>query len=191
MHRRDPGTVHVADSVDGAQSRPRRRSRARRSRLEPFLLIGQMTTNGPDAVAAGTESMWAYTHVPQNARRRRRRGHHRGLGPRRHRAVRRPHAATHRAYAPGFAVASSPAASWPRLSSKAATPTSSAVRSTAERRSSTSSSSLVPTPDSGARATDPWPLPRGLSAHPGGGVHGAPGNNAARAVLRAHRLRRL
>jgi phytoene dehydrogenase-like protein len=29
------------------------------------------------------------------------------------------------------------------------------------------------------------------SAHPGGGVHGAPGNNAARAVLRAHRLRRI
>ncbi len=32
---------------------------------EPFLLIGQMTTSDPSRSPAGTESMWAYTHVPQ------------------------------------------------------------------------------------------------------------------------------
>ena len=32
---------------------------------EPFLLAGQMTTTDPSRSPAGTESMWAYTHVPQ------------------------------------------------------------------------------------------------------------------------------
>ena len=31
----------------------------------PFLLIGQMTTADPTRSPAGTESLWAYTHVPQ------------------------------------------------------------------------------------------------------------------------------
>ena len=31
----------------------------------PFLVMGQMTTSDPTRSPAGTESMWAYTHVPQ------------------------------------------------------------------------------------------------------------------------------
>ena len=31
----------------------------------PFLLTGQMTTSDPSRSPAGTESFWAYTHVPQ------------------------------------------------------------------------------------------------------------------------------
>jgi phytoene dehydrogenase-like protein len=61
------GTVHVADSIDeltatsgeiAAQLVPSR----------PFLLIGQMTTSDPTRSPQGTESLWAYTHVPQDAR---------------------------------------------------------------------------------------------------------------------------
>ena len=31
----------------------------------PFMLAGQMTTTDPTRSPAGTESLWAYTHVPQ------------------------------------------------------------------------------------------------------------------------------
>ena len=34
----------------------------------PFLLAGQMTTTDPTRSPAGTESMWAYTHAPQQVR---------------------------------------------------------------------------------------------------------------------------
>ena len=61
-----PGTVHIADSTEelvttfaqlSVGSIPDR----------PFLLMGQMTTSDPTRSPAGTESMWAYTHVPQQA----------------------------------------------------------------------------------------------------------------------------
>ena len=57
------GTVHIADSYEelvmafaqlSAGSIPDR----------PFLLAGQMTTADPTRSPEGTESMWAYTHVP-------------------------------------------------------------------------------------------------------------------------------
>ena len=32
---------------------------------EPFVLLGQMTTTDPLRSPAGTESVWAYTHLPQ------------------------------------------------------------------------------------------------------------------------------
>ena len=32
---------------------------------DPFMLVGQMTTADPTRSPAGTESLWAYTHVPQ------------------------------------------------------------------------------------------------------------------------------
>jgi phytoene dehydrogenase-like protein len=59
-----PGTVHISDSFEelvisyaqlSTGSIPER----------PFLLIGQMTTTDPTRSPEGTESMWAYTHVPQ------------------------------------------------------------------------------------------------------------------------------
>lgn len=59
-----PGTVHISDSYEelviafaqlSAGSIPDR----------PFLLMGQMTTADPTRSPDGTESMWAYTHVPQ------------------------------------------------------------------------------------------------------------------------------
>src|SRR5215217_5452442 len=62
-----PGTVHISDSFEelimtvaqlGVGSIPDR----------PFLLMGQMTTADPTRSPDGTESMWAYTHVPQRVR---------------------------------------------------------------------------------------------------------------------------
>ncbi len=35
---------------------------------DPFLLIGQMTAADPSRSPAGTEALWAYTHVPQHVR---------------------------------------------------------------------------------------------------------------------------
>ena len=58
-----PGTVHVADSVDEMTS-----SLAQVTLgvipSEPFLLVGQMSTADPTRSPPGTESLWAYTHVP-------------------------------------------------------------------------------------------------------------------------------
>jgi phytoene dehydrogenase-like protein len=59
-----PGTVHIAESLDeiaeagvqiAAGSVP----------AKPFLLVGQMTAADPVRAPAGSESLWAYTHVPR------------------------------------------------------------------------------------------------------------------------------
>jgi phytoene dehydrogenase-like protein len=59
-----PGTVHVADSVE-QMSEALGQVSGRTIPAAPFLLTGQMTTTDPTRSPAGTESMWAYTHVPQ------------------------------------------------------------------------------------------------------------------------------
>lgn len=58
------GTVHIADSLDELTTTSAQLS-TRRIPDAPFLLVGQMTTADPSRSPAGTESMWAYTHVPQ------------------------------------------------------------------------------------------------------------------------------
>ena len=63
-----PGTVHVADSVD-EMTESLGQVQAGAVPARPFLLAGQMTTTDPTRSPAGTESFWAYTHVPQRVRR--------------------------------------------------------------------------------------------------------------------------
>jgi phytoene dehydrogenase-like protein len=58
------GTVHIADSLDELTMTAAQLS-MRQIPDKPFLLIGQMTTADPTRSPLGTESMWAYTHVPQ------------------------------------------------------------------------------------------------------------------------------
>ena len=58
------GTVHIADSVS-QMSQALAQVTAGAVPADPFLLVGQMTTADPTRSPAGTESLWAYTHVPQ------------------------------------------------------------------------------------------------------------------------------
>jgi len=59
------GTVHIADSLDELTITSAQIA-MRRIPDKPFLLVGQMTTADPTRSPPGTESLWAYTHVPQH-----------------------------------------------------------------------------------------------------------------------------
>lgn len=61
------GTVHVADSLDEL-TRTSMSLSIGEIPAHPFLLVGQMTTTDPTRSPVGTESLWAYTHVPQDIR---------------------------------------------------------------------------------------------------------------------------
>ncbi|MFD8992757.1 phytoene desaturase family protein, partial [Streptomyces goshikiensis] len=58
------GTVHIADGID-ALTRFSAQIAMGQVPDEPFALLGQMTTADPSRSPAGTESAWAYTHLPQ------------------------------------------------------------------------------------------------------------------------------
>ncbi len=64
---RAPGTVHLADSLDELGEAQAAVSH-HRIPARPFLLVGQLSTADPTRSPAGTESLWAYTHVPQEVR---------------------------------------------------------------------------------------------------------------------------
>jgi phytoene dehydrogenase-like protein len=59
------GTVHIADSLDELTITTAQLA-MRRIPDKPFLLVGQMTTSDSTRSPAGTESLWTYTHVPQH-----------------------------------------------------------------------------------------------------------------------------
>ena len=61
------GTVHVSGSLDEMSDYAAQISTGRVP-AHPFLLVGQMTTADPCRSPAGTESLWAYTHVPRRVR---------------------------------------------------------------------------------------------------------------------------
>lgn len=61
---RQAGTLHLADSVDDL-TRFAAQLATRHVPDRPFSLFGQMTTADPTRSPAGTQSAWAYTHVPQ------------------------------------------------------------------------------------------------------------------------------
>ena len=59
-----PGTIHVADDVPDMAGALGQVS-AGLVPAKPFMLAGQMTTSDATRSPEGTESFWAYTHVPQ------------------------------------------------------------------------------------------------------------------------------
>ena len=207
----DPGTVKVDWALDGpvpwadrAGVRARARCTSPTPSSEMTEALGQVPSGAVPAAPflldraddhqptrparpAGTESFWAYTHVPQRETRATPATEVRGAWDHDdcERFADRMQARIER-LAPGLRrPRRSRAGSSVPASSRPATPTSSAAPSTAARRSCTRSWSSVRCP---ACAAAPTTGVRGLylgsaSAHPGGGVHGAAGANAARAAL--------
>ncbi len=62
-----PGTVHLASSVTEV-ARWMGQVTGGEVPADPFMLLGQMTTTDPTRSPPGTEALWAYTHVPQEVR---------------------------------------------------------------------------------------------------------------------------
>ena len=190
-----PGTFHVADSVDQI-AEAMGQVEARLVPAEPFLLAGQMTSTDETRSPAGTESLWAYSHVPQPDPSVRDAGDGgiRGTwdADDRERFGDRVQARLER-LAPG-------------LTSRILARRVLGPRELEERDANLVGGSvnggtsqlhqelvLRPVPRMWGR---PETGVRGLylasaSAHPGGGVHGGPGNNAARAALLHARIGRL
>ncbi|MFL6142023.1 MAG: phytoene desaturase family protein [Labedaea sp.] len=167
------GTVHLGADLDGLAGISTDLA-CGRVPSSPFLLLGQMTTADPSRSPSGTEAVWAYTHVPRGLRwdtdRLRRQAD----------LIER----TIERHAPGFTS---------RILARAV-----AGPAELERRNPSLVDGAInagtaaihqqlifrPVPGTGRADT---PVERlflaSASAHPGGGVHGAPGANAARAAL--------
>ncbi|WP_122818085.1 phytoene desaturase family protein [Nocardioides pantholopis] len=187
-----PGTVHVADSVD-QMSEALSQVSAHAIPAQPFMLAGQMTTTDPSRSPAGTESLWAYTHVPQHSTRDAGDGSVRGVWDSAdcERFADRMQERFER-LAPGFGsrVRARRVLGPRELEARNANLIGGAVGGgTAQLHQE-----LIfrPVPGLGRAETGIGGLYLGsASAHPGGGVHGACGMNAARAALAHARVRRL
>ena len=185
-----PGTVHVADDVaDMAQALGQ--VSAGLVPAHPFLLCGQMSTSDPTRSPAGTESLWAYTHVSQEVTGdagedgltgRWDRDECERFADRMERRLER--------LAPGFGsrVLRRRVLGPHELEGLDANLVGGAING----GTSQLNQELVfrPVPGAGRAGTGVPGLYLGsASAHPGGGVHGAAGDNAARAALAHDRWR--
>jgi len=185
-----PGTVHVADSL-GQMQEAFGQLWSGAVPAAPFLLTGQMTTSDPTRSPAGTESFWAYTHVPQHTRTDAGDGEIRGVwdGDDCERFADRMQARLER-FAPGFGsrVLTRRVLGPRELEARNANLIGGAVGGgTAQLHQE-----LVfrPVPGLGRAETGIGGLYLGsAAAHPGGGVHGAAGSNAARAAVLHDRMR--
>ncbi|MFI9155565.1 phytoene desaturase family protein [Streptomyces sp. NPDC053367] len=182
------GTVHLADGMDEL-TRFAAQIAMRQVPDRPFLLFGQMTTTDPSRSPRGTESAWAYTHVPHDIRSD---AGAEGITGRwdtadRERMADRVEHQVER-FAPGFRrlVRARRILAPPTLEALDANLVGGALNggTTALHQQ------LVfrPVPGTGRPETPVAGLfLASAGAHPGGGVHGAPGANAARAALRPNR----
>ncbi|MFG2817512.1 phytoene desaturase family protein [Streptomyces sp. NPDC048410] len=178
------GTVHLADSVDDLT---RFAAQIAMGQIpdNPFLLVGQMTTADPTRSPAGTESAWAYTHLPRVVRGDAGDAGLDGSWDAAQREIMADRMEQRvEQFAPGFRarIMSRRVLSPPTLQSEDSNLSEGALNggTTALHQQAV----FRPIPGTGRPET---PV-RGLylasaSAHPGGGVHGAPGANAARAAL--------
>lgn len=184
-----PGSFHVGDSPEQMHEATSQVATGLVP-AAPYLLAGQMTTTDPTRSPAGTESLWAYTHVPHRVR-----GDAGGDGI----TGRWDAAETEKlgdriqarieALAPGFGdrVLARRVLGPHELQARNASLVGGAVNGGTSQLHQMLV--LRPWPGTGRPGTGL----RGLylassSAHPGGGVHGAPGANAARAALLDRRL---
>jgi phytoene dehydrogenase-like protein len=185
------GTVHLANSTDEVTTTMADMANSVVPD-KPFVLLGQMTTSDPTRSPAGTESAWAYAHVPQEVR------GDAGLDgitgkwdERETDAFARRMEDRIEAYAPGFRglIVDRHVMSPPELEAA----NENLIMGDLSGGTAQLHQQLVFRPVLGfARAETPV---KGLylasaSAHPGGGVHGACGANAAKAALFHARLSR-
>jgi phytoene dehydrogenase-like protein len=170
---RQAGTVHLGVDLDGL-TRYAADLATRQVPRQPFMLFGQMSTADQSRSPVGTESAWAYTHLPVGVE------FTEELVSAQVERVER----TVERHAPGFTdlIVGRYVQSPGRLQEENPALVNGAVNGgTAQLHQQ-----LVfrPVPGLGGAAT---PIDRlflgGCSAHPGGGVHGGPGANAARAAL--------
>lgn len=187
-----PGTVHVADGMADL-THGLAKVAAGVVPENPFLLAGQMTTTDSTRSPAGTESFWAYTHVPQRVRD--------DAGPdgltgawdhdECERMADRIESRIEKR-APGFGsrVRARRVLGPRELEQRDANLVGGAINGgTAQLHQQ-----LVFRPVAGlgrAETGVPGLYLGSASAHPGGAVHGAAGANAARAAMAHHRWRRL
>jgi len=169
----ESGTVHLGADMDGLTDYAADLT-TRRIPKRPFLVFGQMTTADPSRSPEGTESAWVYTHLPR---------HVQFTEEQIAEQVERVEA-TVEAQAPGFraSIIARQVQAPDDLQRRNPNLVTGAVNGgTAQLHQQ-----LVfrPVPGLGTAAT---PVDRlflsGSSAHPGGGVHGACGSNAAHAAL--------
>lgn len=167
------GTVHLATDLNGL-TRYAAALACGEVPKDPFLLVGQMTTADPSRSPAGTESLWAYTHLPfrRDWRAEEVAGHVTRMED-----VLERHAPGFRARVRGRFVAG-PADLEERNPSLVGGAVGGGTAAAYQQLF------LRPVPGLGRPDT---PVDRlylaSASANPGGGVHGAPGANAARAAL--------
>ena len=185
-----PGTLHVADSVEQIAEVLGQVS-AGVVPDDPFMLAGLMSTTDPTRSAPGTESMWAYTHVPQQVRGDAGDGTITGVWGRDdlERFADRMQARFER-LAPGFGtrILARRVLGPHELEARNAN----LVGGSINGGTSQLQQQLIfrPVPGRGRAETPIRSLYLGsASAHPGGGVHGACGTNAARAAIAHDRLR--
>src|SRR5207244_8160859 len=63
----DARTVHLGDSLDDLTTYGAQLAQDRIP-ARPYMLLGQMSRPDPTRSPAGTETVWAYTHVPRRPR---------------------------------------------------------------------------------------------------------------------------
>lgn len=188
------GTVHIADSLSELTTTSAQLANGLVP-SDPFVLLGQMTTADPTRSPPGTASVWAYTHLPQRVTGDAGATGESGIRGDWSRAdVERMTERIERRieeHAPGFRdrIIARHCASPPDLEAADAN----LVGGDIGGGTAQPYQQLVfrPLPGLGRAET---PI-RGLylgssSAHPGGGVHGACGANAAKAAIAHDRLRR-
>jgi phytoene dehydrogenase-like protein len=172
------GTVHLGVDMNGLTTYAA--SLAKREIPQaPFLLLGQMTTSDPSRSPTGTESAWTYTHLPEGLR----------LNSDDVRRQTDLIESVVERHAPGFSE---------RIIARSAQAPLDLQTADANLRGGAVSGGTAgihqqlifrPLPGLGRAET---PIDRlylaSASAHPGGGVHGGPGSNAARAALIRSRL---
>ncbi|MFE4310824.1 phytoene desaturase family protein [Streptomyces sp. NPDC056891] len=184
------GTVHLADGMDGL-TRFAAQIAMGRVPDEPFVLFGQMTTADHSRSPAGTESAWAYTHLPQHVTADAGPDDITGRwDPREQEAMAARIETQVERLAPGFRglIGARRILAPPTLQAMDENLHGGAVNNgtTALHQQAV----FRPTPGTGRPETPVRNLYlASAAAHPGGGVHGAPGANAARAALGPRALR--